>query len=94
MPRSVAEALLEECVAYYIAALITNVRGVSEQEIACIRNDSKQLAGFFARFTKPDKVRALGRSMHVRALTHLTLRAHTTTSHNHATATRQSHVHR
>eukprot|EP00887_Chlorella_sp_A99_P000004 scaffold16.g4.t1 len=54
--RVVAEALLEETVAHYMAALLSFLRGVSDDDLGRVRRDDARLREFFARFTKPEKV--------------------------------------
>lgn len=56
LPPRVAEALLEEAVSYYVAALLTNLKAVSDEDLGRIRRDAAKLRDFFARFTKPEKV--------------------------------------
>ena len=55
-----AEALLDECVAHYVAAVLSFLRGVSEEDVAALRRDDAKIRQFFARYTKPEKVGAWG----------------------------------
>ncbi|KAI3425101.1 hypothetical protein D9Q98_008479 [Chlorella vulgaris] len=54
--RRLAEALLEECMAHFVAALLSFLKGVTEDDVAAIRRDDARIRQFFARFTKPEKV--------------------------------------
>ena len=56
LPNRLAEALLEECVAHFVAAVVSFLRSVTEDEVAAIRRDYDRLRQFFARYTKADKV--------------------------------------
>lgn len=42
--------------AHYLAALLTCLRSVSEEEVAAIRRDDDALRRFFAAYAKADKV--------------------------------------
>ena len=55
-PPRLAEALLEEAVAHYIAALLCGLRAVTEAEVAGLRRDAAALRAFFEKHTKADKV--------------------------------------
>lgn len=56
--RRLAEAFLEECVAYYLAAALTHMRTVNDDDLAGIRRDVGQLRTFFGGIIKADKVGA------------------------------------
>lgn len=54
--RRLAEGLLEECVAHYVAAMLCNLRSVTEADVAAARRDDARIRQFFAAYTKPEKV--------------------------------------
>ncbi|KAL4437795.1 hypothetical protein ABPG77_005707 [Micractinium sp. CCAP 211/92] len=54
--RRLAEALLEECVAHYVGAVLCFLRGVTEEEVAALARDDARIRAFFARHVRPDKV--------------------------------------
>ncbi|KAI7841448.1 hypothetical protein COHA_004843 [Chlorella ohadii] len=54
--RRLAEGLLEESVAHYVAAMLCNLRGVTEADVAASRRDDARIRQFFAAYTKPEKV--------------------------------------
>jgi hypothetical protein len=43
-------------VAHFVAALLSFLKGVTEDDVAAIRRDDARIRQFFARFTKPEKV--------------------------------------
>jgi hypothetical protein len=50
------EGCLDECVAHFIAALLTQLKSVLDDDIAAIRKDDKKIRDFFAKFVKPERV--------------------------------------
>lgn len=54
--RRLAEALLEECVAHYVGAVLCFLRGVTEGEVAALARDDARIRAFFAAHVKPEKV--------------------------------------
>lgn len=42
--------------AHYVGALLSFLRGVTEEEVAAIRRDDARIRQFFAAYTKPEKV--------------------------------------
>jgi len=47
--KRLAEILVEECIAYYTAAMLTQLKAVGEAEVKAIGRDEEHLNGFFAR---------------------------------------------
>lgn len=58
--RRLAEALLEECVAHYVGAVLCFLRGVTEEEVAALARDDARIRAFFTQHVKPDKVGGAG----------------------------------
>ncbi|PSC69331.1 exocyst complex component Sec6 [Micractinium conductrix] len=54
--RRLAEALLEETVAHYVAGVLCFLRGVSEEDLAALQRDDARIRAFFTKYTKMDKV--------------------------------------
>lgn len=55
--RRVAEGCLHDCVAHFMAALLTQLKTVLDDDIAAIRRDEAKIREFFGGFVKPEKVR-------------------------------------
>ena len=66
--RRLAEALLEECIAHLVAALVSFLRSVTEADVVAIRRDDAKVRTLFARHTKPDKVGRSGAAEAVRPM--------------------------
>lgn len=54
--RRVAEGCLHDCVAHFMAALLTQLKTVLDDDIAAIRRDEAKIREFFGGFVKPEKV--------------------------------------
>jgi hypothetical protein len=52
----IVEGCLDDCVAHFIAALLTQLKSVLDEDIAAIRKDDKKIREFFAKFVRPEKV--------------------------------------
>lgn len=53
---SLAEASLEETVAHFTAALLVYCKSVTEQSVALMEQECRDISAFFSRYCKPDKV--------------------------------------
>ena len=53
------EACLEETVVHYTAAMLVYCRSVNEQTLGLMEQECKDIAAFFTRLVKPEKVMGL-----------------------------------
>jgi len=53
------EACLEESVAHLAAAILANVKAITEDSVARMDSDAQDISRFYGRFQKPERVRWL-----------------------------------
>ncbi len=51
------EACLEESVAHLAAAILANVKAITEDSVARMDADAQDISRFYGRFQKPERVR-------------------------------------
>ncbi|KAK9812960.1 hypothetical protein WJX72_006516 [[Myrmecia] bisecta] len=61
--KRLAEACLDECVAWFTAAIVTYTKTITDAILECMQKDEDSIVAFFSKFCKPDKVVTISRPL-------------------------------